>query len=332
MTCPGVNDIVNGVTASANGYCVGTDKDGDKVFFRGRQRAPDPEPGAATFRMWWYREVLRHSGTWLLPRHFYRQHDGRCHVSGTVVSGGCHRRRSLVRAEKLPRESGAAHSAFLRAGAYSADAGLSPQSGSGRHLFFNRQPARPPYELYSCRGSTRCARRFAVRTQAPFHIDAWSCFRPHALYMDFPGRRCRLPRSLAGNKDRVRESLARRRVAITGHDQPWRARDLAAPLRNIHPATTLTSAAIWIHALQPGEARARRAPGGFATPPPSALRQERDVPGRMDRPRRRAAKDRRAVVRNSRRGEMPPERPRPVPCQGQAWRAPTDSYGDFAVK
>ncbi len=33
-TCPGVNDIVNGlqVAATTRGYCIATDKDGDKLF------------------------------------------------------------------------------------------------------------------------------------------------------------------------------------------------------------------------------------------------------------------------------------------------------------
>ena len=30
--CPGVNDITNGVSTSSHGYCVVTDKDGDKAF------------------------------------------------------------------------------------------------------------------------------------------------------------------------------------------------------------------------------------------------------------------------------------------------------------
>ena len=30
--CPGVNDVTNGVSTSSHGYCVVTDKDGDKAF------------------------------------------------------------------------------------------------------------------------------------------------------------------------------------------------------------------------------------------------------------------------------------------------------------
>ncbi len=33
LRCPAVNDIVDGVSVSAHGYCVGTDKDGDKLVY-----------------------------------------------------------------------------------------------------------------------------------------------------------------------------------------------------------------------------------------------------------------------------------------------------------
>src|SRR5438132_1013738 len=33
LLCPGVNDIVNGESMSAHGYCTGTDKDGDELFY-----------------------------------------------------------------------------------------------------------------------------------------------------------------------------------------------------------------------------------------------------------------------------------------------------------
>ena len=48
-----------------------------------------------------------------------------------------------------------------------------------------------------------------VRTRAPFRID-------------LAARRCRPPRSVARNQNRIREVLASRRVAITDHDQPRR--------------------------------------------------------------------------------------------------------------
>ena len=46
-TCPGVNDIVDGVSASAHGYCIATDKDGDKVFVQW-QEVKGTGPGAGT--------------------------------------------------------------------------------------------------------------------------------------------------------------------------------------------------------------------------------------------------------------------------------------------
>lgn len=33
LLCPGVNDIVDGVSVSAHGYCVGKDKDGDTLVY-----------------------------------------------------------------------------------------------------------------------------------------------------------------------------------------------------------------------------------------------------------------------------------------------------------
>jgi len=33
LRCPAVNDVVDGVSVSAHGYCVGTDKDGDKLVY-----------------------------------------------------------------------------------------------------------------------------------------------------------------------------------------------------------------------------------------------------------------------------------------------------------
>ena len=35
VTCPGVNDIVHGLSMANHGYCIITDKDGDKAFLTG---------------------------------------------------------------------------------------------------------------------------------------------------------------------------------------------------------------------------------------------------------------------------------------------------------
>jgi hypothetical protein len=42
VSCPAVNDIVNGISIAAHGYCIMTDKDGDKAFlaWRGKGTAP----------------------------------------------------------------------------------------------------------------------------------------------------------------------------------------------------------------------------------------------------------------------------------------------------
>jgi len=42
LTCPAANDIVSGASVAVHGYCVLTDKDGDKTFlvFHGKAAAP----------------------------------------------------------------------------------------------------------------------------------------------------------------------------------------------------------------------------------------------------------------------------------------------------
>ena len=49
-----------------------------------------------------------------------------------------------------------------------------------------------------------------MRARAPFHIDAWVVLPDHMHSVDFAAWRFRLPRWLAGDQDRVLESLARR--------------------------------------------------------------------------------------------------------------------------
>jgi hypothetical protein len=48
-TCPGVSDIVGGITTQAGGYCVGTDKDGDKLFSSWQGKGTGPGSGEGTF-------------------------------------------------------------------------------------------------------------------------------------------------------------------------------------------------------------------------------------------------------------------------------------------
>ena len=49
--CPGVNDLVSGVTVAAHGYCIVTDADGDKVFesWYGKGSAPGKGTGQFTW-------------------------------------------------------------------------------------------------------------------------------------------------------------------------------------------------------------------------------------------------------------------------------------------
>jgi hypothetical protein len=48
-TCPGANDLANGVSLAAHGYCVFTDKDGDKAFFSWQGKGTGPGLYAGTF-------------------------------------------------------------------------------------------------------------------------------------------------------------------------------------------------------------------------------------------------------------------------------------------
>lgn len=43
VECPGVNDIVNGLSIANHGYCIVTDKDGDKAFlvWKGKDSSPN---------------------------------------------------------------------------------------------------------------------------------------------------------------------------------------------------------------------------------------------------------------------------------------------------
>jgi hypothetical protein len=48
-TCPFAGDFSNGVFTAANGYCIVTDKDGDKAFLVWRGKGPAPGTYAGTF-------------------------------------------------------------------------------------------------------------------------------------------------------------------------------------------------------------------------------------------------------------------------------------------
>jgi hypothetical protein len=50
VTCPGVNDVVGGVSTGNHGYCVMTDKDGDKAFFVWQGIGTGPGSNGGTFQ------------------------------------------------------------------------------------------------------------------------------------------------------------------------------------------------------------------------------------------------------------------------------------------
>jgi transcriptional regulator with XRE-family HTH domain len=112
---------------------------------------------------------------------------------------------SLTKSAIVGRKS-AAHSASLKARAYSRHAGLSPQSGSRRNLLLNGQPARPPL------GSVGDADRHIARRGSPGarprtlpHRRLGCPSRSYALSVDLAVRRCRLPRSVARDQNRLCE-------------------------------------------------------------------------------------------------------------------------------
>ena len=59
-----------------------------------------------------------------------------------------------------------------------------------------------------------------ARARAPFHIDAWAVLpdHMHCLWTLPPGR-CRFPRAVARNQNRLCEMFACRRATIIGDDQ-----------------------------------------------------------------------------------------------------------------
>jgi hypothetical protein len=60
MTCSGAEDIVNGVATAEHGYCIVTDKDGDKAFLAWRGKGIGPGSSAGTFE--WTGGTGKYSG------------------------------------------------------------------------------------------------------------------------------------------------------------------------------------------------------------------------------------------------------------------------------
>src|SRR5579864_7392077 len=60
VECPGVNDIVNGLSIANHGYCIVTDKDGDKAFYVWKGKDTSPNVGGGTFQ--WTGGTGKYSG------------------------------------------------------------------------------------------------------------------------------------------------------------------------------------------------------------------------------------------------------------------------------
>ena len=60
VVCPGVNDIVNGLAIGNHGYCIVTDKDGDKAFLVWKGK--DTSPGVGGGDQQWSGGTGKYSG------------------------------------------------------------------------------------------------------------------------------------------------------------------------------------------------------------------------------------------------------------------------------
>jgi hypothetical protein len=76
VTCPIASDIVDGVSTGNHGYCIITDKDGDKAFLVWQGKGHRTWIRCGHFPVdRWYREVRWHSGKQYLAPHRYWQDD-----------------------------------------------------------------------------------------------------------------------------------------------------------------------------------------------------------------------------------------------------------------
>ena len=60
VECPGVNDVVNGLSMANHGYCIVTDKDGDKAFLMWKGK--DSSPGMGGGDQHWTGGTGKYSG------------------------------------------------------------------------------------------------------------------------------------------------------------------------------------------------------------------------------------------------------------------------------
>jgi hypothetical protein len=60
VVCPRVLDVVGGIVTAAHGYCIITDKDGDKAFFKWESKGTAARTGGGTFQ--WTGGTGKYSG------------------------------------------------------------------------------------------------------------------------------------------------------------------------------------------------------------------------------------------------------------------------------
>lgn len=60
VECPGINDVVNGLAAVNHGYCIVTDKDGDKAFLKWKGK--DSSPGVGGGDQHWIGGTGKYTG------------------------------------------------------------------------------------------------------------------------------------------------------------------------------------------------------------------------------------------------------------------------------
>lgn len=60
VECPGINDVVNGVAAVNHGYCIVTDKDGDKAVLKWQGK--DSSPGIGGGDQYWISGTGKYAG------------------------------------------------------------------------------------------------------------------------------------------------------------------------------------------------------------------------------------------------------------------------------
>jgi hypothetical protein len=198
-----------------------------------------------------------------------------------VHAGGLAQDRGLP-AASVGRKSGA-HSAAPKARAYSRRADYRRNRVPGGTFFFTVNLHDPRSDLLVTQIDILrdAVRRLRVRT--PFRIDRLGCPpRSYALPLDLATRRCRLPRSVARNQNRICEVFAYRLATITGDDQRRRAGHLAALVLGAHDTRRSgLCGSHGRHAFQPGETRFRGASGGLAAFVVSSVRGWRTASRRV---------------------------------------------------